>query len=220
MSYTLRSTLLTDVNNYLESGITDAVFSPLLRMAEDRIHSLVSIHDQKKETTITLSAAADLNNLPDDFYGFVSVSINENNLTTDFIFLEQKSIDYMETAFPAANESGVPRYYAIDINSSSSTGEQILTKPKADKEYRLNIRYIGKPISLADGTATYLGMEFPELLFFGTLVECAAYLKEPPDVQASLENRFQQAVARTKNMTEGQAQRDQYRYGSIRQIPS
>ena len=127
----------------------------------------------------------------------------------------------METAFPTANEQGTPRYYAIDINNTSSTGKQLQYRPLSNTSYKLNLRYIGKPDGLTSSvTATYLATEFPELLFFGTLVECAAYLKEPPDVQASLENRFQQAVARTKNMTEGQAQRDQYRYGSIRQIPS
>ena len=220
MSYNSLTELLSDVNEYMESAVTSAQLGPLAQTAEDRINSLVALPAAKKETVLTLIAAGDLSNLPDDFYGFISVSINENNLTTDFIFLEQKSIDYMETAFPAANASGVPRYYGIDINNTASTGQQILTKPKADKEYKLNIRYIGKPTSIVDGSATYIALEFPEALLYGTLVEVANFLKEDPSIIANFENRFQQAMARVKNTVDGRMATDQYRSGETRINPS
>ena len=221
MSYNSLTELLSDVNEYMESAITSSQLGPLAQTAEDRINSLVALPTAKKETVISLSTSDQIKDLPDDFYGFVSVSINENNLTTDFIFLEQKSIDYMETAFPAANASGVPRYYGIDINTQvDSTGKQILITPRADKAYQLNIRYIGKPTSIVDGSATYIALEFPEALFYGTLVEVANFLKEDPSIIANFENRFQQAMARVKNTVDGRMATDQYRSGETRINPS
>ena len=220
MSYLNLDALLQDVNNYMESSITTSQIQPLAQTAEDRINSLVVLPTAKKEQVTGLSADEGLKDLPADFYGFVSVSINVNNLTTDFIFLEQKSIDFMETAFPAANATGVPRYYAIDINNGSSTGKQIVILPKADKEYRLNIRYIGKPTSIVDESAAYIAQEFPEALFYGTLVEVANFLKEDQSIIANFENRFQQAMARVKNTVDGRMATDQYRSGETRINPS
>ena len=74
MSYSTIEEIRGDVNNYLESSIALTQFQALLTTAEDRIHSLVSIHDQKKELVDDISAGGfGLINLPDDFYGFVSV---------------------------------------------------------------------------------------------------------------------------------------------------
>ena len=220
MSYINLSALLQDVNNYMESSINSSQGGPLAQTAEDRINSLVVLPTAKKEDVKGLDQGTSLEDLPADFYGFVSVAINENNLTTDFIFLEQKSTDFIETAFPAANATGVPRYYAIDINNGSSTGKQIIIAPKADKDYRLNIRYIGKPTSIVDGSATYIAQEFPEALFYGTLVEVANFLKEDQSIIANFENRFQQAMARVKNTVDGRMATDQYRSGETRINPS
>jgi len=221
MSYLNLSALLQDVNNYMESSLNSTQIGPLAQTAEDRINSLVVLPNAKKEQVTGLSANAGLEDLPADFYGFVSVAINENNLTTDYIFLEQKSTDFIETAFPAANATGVPRYYAIDINNSiPSTGKQIIIAPRADKEYRLNIKYIGKPTSIVDGSATYIAQEFPEALFYGTLVEVANFLKEDQSIIANFENRFQQAMARVKNTVDGRMATDQYRSGETRINPS
>ena len=220
MSYINLSALLQDVNNYMESSINSSQGGPLAQTTEDRIDSLVVLPTAKKEDVKGLDQGTSLEDLPADFYGFVSVAINENNLTTDFIFLEQKSTDFIETAFPAANATGVPRYYAIDINNGSSTGKQIIIAPKADKDYRLNIRYIGKPTSIVDGSATYIAQEFPEALFYGTLVEVANFLKEDQSIIANFENRFQQAMARVKNTVDGRMATDQYRSGETRINPS
>jgi len=220
MSYLNLNALLQDVNNYMESSLNSGQIGPLAQTTEDRINSLVVLPTAKKEDVKGLDINTGLEDLPADFYGFVSVAINENNLTTDFIFLEQKSTDFIETAFPAANATGVPRYYALDINNGSNTGKQIIIAPKADKDYRLNIRYIGTPTSIVDGSATYIAQEFPEALFYGTLVEVANFLKEDQSIIANFENRFQQAMARVKNTVDGRMATDQYRSGENRINPS
>ena len=223
MSYTLFSELESDVNAYMEASLSTTQLQPLVLTAEDRINSLVVLPNAKKEVTHSIGVGGfGLVNLPDDFYGFISVSINPDNLTSDYIFLEQKSIDFMETAFPAANATGVPRYYAIEINSSvADTGKQLQYAPKvATGTYRLNIKYIGKPASITDSTAAYIAMEFPEALFYGTLVEVANFLKEDQSIIANFENRFQQAMARVKNTVDGRMATDQYRSGETRINPS
>ena len=53
-------------------------------------------------------------------------------------------------------------------------------------------------------------------MLYGTLVEAAIFLKEPPDVVGTMENRFKEAVARMKNLSEGRGTRDEYRYDLLR----
>jgi hypothetical protein len=48
------------------------------------------------------------------------------------------------------------------------------------------------------------------------LVEAAVFLKEPPDVIGNLEQRFKEGIARMKNVSEGRATRDEFRYDLLR----
>jgi hypothetical protein len=219
MSYANLTALRTDVNNYLESDISESLFTPLVVTAEDRIHSLVHFKDQNKTQTASISAGTALVSLPSDFSAFISFSVNTNPSSSSYIFLQEKTQDFLREAFPIQTTQGVPRYYCIEIASSSS-GTQLRISPPPSETYEYQLNYLGKPTSITTASNTDLGLLYPELLLFGTLVECANYLKEPADVVANYENRFQQSVVRAKSMSEGQATRDQYRYGQIRSIPN
>jgi len=61
-----------------------------------------------------------------------------------------------------------------------------------------------------------LSTEHPDPLLYGALVEAAIFLKEPMDVVQTFEARFKEGIARMKNVSEGRATRDEYRYDLLR----
>jgi predicted nucleotidyltransferase len=67
----------------------------------------------------------------------------------------------------------------------------------------------------ASGT-TLLSTKYSDALLYGTLVEAAVFLKEAPDVVATFDARFKEALARMKNLSEGRETRDEYRYDLLR----
>ena len=67
-----------------------------------------------------------------------------------------------------------------------------------------------------DSGSTLLSTDHPDPLLYGTLVEAAVFLKEPPDVIGNLEQRFKEGIARMKNVSEGRATRDEFRYDLLR----
>ena len=91
--------------------------------------------------------------------------------------------------------------------------------PIPDSTYEVELHYLHKPASLTSGSdsgTTFLSTDYPDALLYGTLVESAIFLKEPPDVIAQFEARFKEAVSRMKNLSEGRGTRDEYRYDQLR----
>ena len=68
----------------------------------------------------------------------------------------------------------------------------------------------------AESGTTILSTKYSDALLYGTLVEAAVFLKETPDVVATFETRFKEALARMKNVSEGRETRDEYRYDLLR----
>ena len=76
-----------------------------------------------------------------------------------------------------------------------------------------------KPASLTSGSdsgTTVLSSDYSDALLYGSLVEGAIFLKEPPDVIGQFEARFKEAVSRMKTLSEGRGTRDEYRYDQLR----
>ena len=91
--------------------------------------------------------------------------------------------------------------------------------PIPDAAYTVELHYLYKPSSLTSGSdsgTTVLSTDYPDALLYGSLVEGAIFLKEPPDVIAQFEARFKEAIMRMKNLSEGRETRDEYRYDSLR----
>ena len=85
--------------------------------------------------------------------------------------------------------------------------------------YDVEIHYLHKPASLTSGAesgTTLLSTDYPDALLYGSLAEAAVFLKEPPDVIATFEQRFKEAIARMKTIGEGRETRDEYRYDLLR----
>ena len=210
MSFTL-STLKTAVQDYLQ--VSETTFTTQLdtfiKEAENRAFSMVQLPNQRKNVTGTLTTSNRFLATPTDFYAPFSLAVVSSNT---YDYLDFKHPSFIKEYSPGTT-TGKPKYYSLFDDTSFEVS------PIPDSGYTVELHYLHKPASLTSGSdsgTTFLSTDYPEALLYGTLVEGAVFLKEPPDVIAQFEARFKEAVSRMKNMSEGRGTRDEFRYDQLR----
>ena len=210
MSFTL-ATLKTAVQDYLQ--VSETTFTNQLprfiQESEDRIFSLVQLPEQRKNVQGNVTAGNRFLATPTDFYASMSIAIINSN---SYDYLDFKHPSFVREFSPGTTQ-GTPRYYTLFDETSFEIS------PIPDSNYTVEVHYLSKPGSLTSGSdsgTTTLSTDYPDALLYGTLVEGAIFLKEPPEVVAQFEGRFKEAIARMKNISEGRGTRDEYRYDQVR----
>tara|TARA_Y100001972_G_C7659569_1_gene332484 strand:+ start:313 stop:960 length:648 start_codon:yes stop_codon:yes gene_type:complete len=211
MSFT-KASLKSSIQDYLESDEIKFVnnLNDIIRIAEDRIFQLVSLPQQRKNVTGSLTSGNRFLATPSDFFAPMSLALINNG---NYSFLDYKHPSFLKEFAPNSTSTGVPRYYALFSDQSFSLA------PVPNANFSIELHYLHKPASLASGSdsgQTILSKDYPDALLMGCLVEGSSFLKESPDVIASYEARFKEAVSRMKNLSEGRKVKDEYRYDSLR----
>ena len=211
MSFTL-ATLKTAIQDYLECTETTFVTNlpTFIKESESRIFKLVELPKQRKNVQGTLTTNNRFLATPTDFYGPFSVAIISSNTYT---YLDYKHPSFIKEFAPSTATRGQPRYYSLFDDTAFEVG------PVPDADYTVEVHYLHKPTSLTAGAesgTTFLSTDYPDALLYGSLAEAAVFLKETPDVIATFENRFKEAIARIKTIAEGRETRDEYRYDMLR----
>ena len=211
MSFTL-TTLKTAVKDYLQ--VDETTFNNnldrFIQESESRIFKLVQLPEQRQNVTGNLTASVRFLATPSDFFAPFSLAVISSNV---YHYLDYKHPSFIKQFAPNTATTGRPRYYSLFDNTAFELA------PVPDTGYEIELHYLFKPPSLTVGTesgTTLLSTDHPDPLLYGTLVEAAVFLKEPPDVIANFEARFREGVARMKNVSEGRATRDEYRYDLFR----
>jgi hypothetical protein len=211
MSFTL-ATLKTAVKDYLQ--VDETTFNNnldrFIKESESRIFKLVQLPEQRQNVTGNLTASVRFLATPSDFFAPFSLAVISSNV---YHYLDYKHPSFIKQFAPNTATTGRPRYYSLFDNTAFELA------PVPDTGYEIELHYLFKPPSLTVGTesgTTLLSTDHPDPLLYGTLVEAAVFLKEPPDVIANFEARFREGVARMKNVSEGRATRDEYRYDLLR----
>jgi len=211
MSFTL-STLKTAVQDYLQ--VNETTFTTQLptfiKEAENRIFNMVQLSNQRKNVLATLTIDNRFLATPTDFYAPFSLAVVKSNTHT---YLDFKHPSFIKEYSPSSATTGQPKYYSLFDDTSFELA------PIPDEAYTIELHYLYKPASLTSGSdsgTTALSSDYPDALLYGTLVEGAIFLKEPPDVIGQFEARFKEAVGRMKNLSEGRGTRDEYRYDQFR----
>jgi hypothetical protein len=88
--------------------------------------------------------------------------------------------------------------------------------PTPDEDYNAELHYYYYPESIVTAGNTWLGQHFDTALFYGSLLEAAAFMKEDADTVAQYSSRYQEAMALLQNLGEGKNRRDAYRSGQER----
>ena len=211
MSFTL-STLKTAVQDYLQ--VSETTFTTQLptfiKEAENRVFNMVQLPYQRKNVQATLTTDNRFLATPTDFYAPFSLAVIKTN---SYDYLDFKHASFIKEYSPSSTTTGQPKYYSQFDDTSFELA------PIPDEAYTIELHYLYKPASLTSGSdsgTTVLSSDYPDALLYGTLVEGAIFLKEPPDVIGQFEARFKEAVGRMKNLSEGRGTRDEFRYDQFR----
>ena len=211
MSFTL-ATLKWTVQDYLQVDETtfNANLNTFIEEAESRIFKLVQLPEQRKNVTGTLTTGNRFLATPSDFFAPFSLAVISNSR---YYYLDYKHPSFIKEYSPTTTTQAQPKYYSLFDDTAFELS------PVPDSGYSVELHYLYKPASLtagADSGTTILSTDHPDPLLYGTLVEAAIFLKEAPDVIQTFESRFKEGIARMKNVSEGRATRDEYRYDLLR----
>ena len=208
MSYT-QATLKTAIQDYLETDESTFVseLDNIIKNAEERIFKSVQMPDQRKNVQGNTTTDNRFLSTPSDFLAPFSLAVIDSN---QYSYLELKHNSFIKEYAPDATTRGKPKYFAI---FDSNTFE---LAPVPDQDYTVEFHYLYRPASITSGatsTTTYLSTESPDLLLYACLCEGAMFLKMDPSIY---EAKYQESLARMKNLSEGRDQRDEMRYDSLR----
>ena len=209
MTYSELKSLIQD---YLQN--TEATFvadlPTIIKQAETRILKTVKLPVFRKNVTGNLTSGNQYLATPTDFLDNFSLSIT-NSSSQEFLLF--KDVNFVREAYPNASTTGVPKHYALFDNTSFIVG------PTPGSGYTVELHYFYQPDSLTAGSdsgTTWLSTNAEYALLYGCLVEAYTYMKGEPDLMATYEKRYDQALARLKTLGEGDNKVDSYRDDSQR----
>ena len=211
MSYT-KAELKQAIQDYCENAETSFVnnLDTFIESCEERIFKNVGLTFFRRNQTANLTASNPYLNMPSDFLAPFSLSYTSGTTKT---FLEFKDVNYLQDYAPDSSVTGTPRYYApFDY-------QNFLIAPVPDDAYAVELHYYYRPASLtaqADGGTTWLSVNAPQAMLYGSLIAAYTYMKGEADVLQNYNTQFIEAVARLKNLGEALELTDAYREGLTR----
>jgi|TARA_Y100000310_G_C20597424_1_gene771230 hypothetical protein len=202
--------LLAAVQTYTENDETDFVaeIPRFVRQIEERILKHAQLQDFRKNSTGTMTASNQYLVAPTDYLSSFSMAIIDGS--SEHVFLTHKDVNFIREAYPAAATTGEPRYYAEWDDANFLIG------PTPDSGYTTELHYFFRPNSIVDDETSWMGDNAEEVLLYGTLVEAYTFMKGESDLLELYNSRYQDALARLKNLGEARQRKDTYRSGQIR----
>jgi hypothetical protein len=200
------------VQNYLQNTETTFVsdLPKLIEQAEERILKTVNLPVFRKNVSGTLSTGNQYLSTPSDFLDNFSLSFTNSNEQT---FLLYKDVNFIREAYPNASTTGLPKHYALFDDTTFIVG------PTPNDNFVVELHYFYRPASITageDSGTTWLSTNAMGALLYGTLLESYVYMKGEPDLMTQYERRFLEALARLKNLGEGDNTVDTYRDDVVR----
>ena len=206
MSFTY-ATLKTAIQDYTDNSEATFVTNlpNFVKAAEDRIFEAVDLELFRKNVTSAFSASDQYLSIPTDLLAVFSLQITTSGSEN---FLLQKDVNFLREYTPNASTTGVPKYYAVFSTS------HFLIAPTPDANYSVELHYYYRPTSLVDtATTTWMSLNAPNVLLYGSLFEAYTFMKGEQDVIALYEKRFMDGLARLKDLGEARENYDAYRTG-------
>jgi len=210
MTYAELVAAIKDYTNNTETAFVAAI-PTFVKQAEQRIYRSVNLPVNRKNVAGTLTDGNQYLTMPTDFLLPLSLSITSSS---NQIFLLNKDSNFIRSTYPNASTKGTPKYYAIFAVDTFIIG------PTPDANYVTELHYYYQPASIVDTSPSWLGTNADTALLYGSLVEAYTYMKGDPDMMQLYQQRYQEAMALLKLQAEGRMTRDEYRDGTIRQVPA
>ena len=212
MSFTYAQ-LQTAIQDYTENSETSFVsnLSTFITQAEERILKSVQLSLFRKNVSGGMTNANRFLACPSDYLAPFSLSFVD--ASSDYVFLDFKDPEYVQSFNPDATTVGLPRYYAVfDVDN-------FILGPTPNAAYDVELHYFYRPASLtagASGGTTWLSENASIALLYGSLIEAYIFMKGEPDMMALYEKRFAEAISGMKMLGEAKEVTDEYRTGQVR----
>lgn len=207
MTYT---ELVAAIKSYTENDYSTTDVNTFIKNAEQRIHNTVQLPDLRKNVTGTMSSGNKYFSLPSDWLSTFSIAVI--NTDNEYTYLLNKDVNFIRESFPDTDSGffGKPEYYGIFDDTTMILG------PTPDANYSSELHYYYYPESIVTAGNTWLGDNFDTALFYGALLEAAAFMKEDPDTVTQYTARYSEVMQLLKNLGDGKNRRDAYRSGQER----
>jgi hypothetical protein len=223
MNYT---ELSNAIQAYTENTEADFVANipVFVEQAEQRIYNSVQFPSIRKNVYGQVTANNNYLQCPTDFLAVYSLAIitgvvNGNLNTGTYEYLLNKDVNFIRQAYPTANDTALPKYYALFGPRSDNVDElTFILGPTPDSAYYTELHYYYYPPSITAAPYTsWLGDNFDSVLLYGSLVEAYTYMKGEADMMQLYNGKFMEALALAKRLGDGMERQDAYRSGQFRQ---
>ena len=135
----------------------------------------------------------------------------------DYLYLLNKDVNFIREAYPLSAQLSEPKHYAIFGPQSNDVNElTFIVGPTPSGAYYAELHYNYYPDSIVTATNTWLGDNFDSVLLYGTICEAYTYMKGEADMVKLAQDRYVQAIALYKNLSDGKQRADAYRDGQFR----
>jgi len=207
MSFTLAQ-LKTAIQDYTDNSETSFVshINDFILASEEKIFKIADLDIFRKNVTSAVSSSDPYLTIPSDYLASFSLQITTAGSES---FLLQKDVNYLREYAPASI-TGVPKYYSrFDANN-------FIIAPTPNSNYAIELHYYYRPASItagADSGTTWLSINAPFALLYGSLVEAYTYMKGEPDIIQNYNGLYTQYVERLKDLAEARENTDGYRVG-------
>jgi hypothetical protein len=190
-------------------GLTSAEqIARFVQQAEQRIYNSIQFPALRKNVTGNATASNKYLATPVDW--LATFSLARINADGSYNYLLNKDVNYIREAFPFPATTGAPTHYAIFDENTFILG------PTPDASYSMELHYFYYPQSIVTAGTSWLGDNLDSLLFYGSLLEAAAFMKSEADVIKNYTDRYNEAFTMAKQLGEGKDRQDMYRTPQVR----
>lgn len=218
MNYTQLSDAIQAYTENTEANFI-AEIPVFVQQAEQRIYNTVQFPSLRKNVTGATTANNKYLACPSDFLAPYSMAVVDGTLSTGtYEYLLNKDVNYIRQAYPQANDTGLPKYYALFGSQTNDANElSFILGPTPDAVYPVELHYYYYPESIVTAETSWLGDNFDSVLLYGSLVEAYTYMKGEQDIMAFYNTKYQEALGMAKRLGDGMERQDAYRSGQYRQ---
>ena len=209
------------IQAYTENTEADFVANipVFVQQAEQRIYNNVQFPSLRKNVTGVTTINNKYVSCPSDFLAVYSFAVVDGTLASGtYEYLLNKDVNFIRQAYPQADDTGLPRYYALFGPQSANDAElTFILGPTPDSNYNVELHYYYYPESIVTASTTWLGDNFDSVLLYGSLVEAYTYMKGEADMMQLYNGKYMEAMALAKRLGDGMERQDAYRSGQFRQ---
>jgi hypothetical protein len=207
-------------------GLTSAEqVARFVQQAEQRIYNTIQFPSIRKNVTGTTTNGNKYLSAPGDFLAVYSMAVIDP-VTTEYLYLLNKDVNFIRESYPSPSTTGKPRYYALFGPTTTNNVPPVITNeltfllgPTPNNTYSVELHYYYYPESITTANTSWLGDNFDSVLLYGAMMEAATFMKSDKDVVDNYTARYNEALALAKRLGDGLERSDAYRSGQARVQP-